>query len=154
MNCPVTIEDVMRAEKINGPSVQALKGKTIRTKPSLVVSDYVAVPHAIFEENRNVTLSVDVMFVNRIPFITSISRNLKFTTSETLHNRMTSQLVQCVKNVKALYTKRGFNVTTALMEGEFVFMWTAHLKMGVSLNTASASEHVPEIERQHRVIKE
>ena len=56
MNCPVTIEGVMRSETINGSSVQALKGKTIRTKPILVVSDYVAVPHAIFEENRNVTL--------------------------------------------------------------------------------------------------
>ena len=33
-------------------------------------------------------------------------------------------------------------------------MRTALLNMGVSLNTASASEHVPEIERQHRVIKE
>ena len=31
MNCLVTIEDVMRAENINGPSVQALKGKKIRT---------------------------------------------------------------------------------------------------------------------------
>ena len=51
MNFPVTIEDVMRAENINGPSVQELKVKTIRTKPSpVVVSDYVAVPHAIFEE--------------------------------------------------------------------------------------------------------
>ena len=153
MNCPVTIEDVMRARKITGPSVQALKGKTIRTKPNPVVSDYVAVPHAIFEENRNVTLSVDVMFVNRIPFITSISRHLKFTTAETLHNRTTSQLVQCVTNLKALYAKRGFNVTTSLMVGEFLTMRTALLKMSVSLNTASASEHMPEIERQHRVIK-
>ena len=67
MNFPVTIEDVRRAKKINGSSVQALKGKTTRTKPSpVVVSDYVAVPHAIFEENRNVTLSIDVMFVNTI----------------------------------------------------------------------------------------
>ena len=40
----------------------------MRTKPSPAVTDYVTVPQAIFEENRNVTLSVDVMFVNRIPF--------------------------------------------------------------------------------------
>ena len=80
------------------------------------MSDYVAVPHAIFEKNRNVTLSVDVMFVNRIPFLTSISRNLKFTTAETLHNRTTSQLVKFFTNVKALYTKIGFNVTAALMD--------------------------------------
>ena len=80
------------------------------------MSDYVAVPHVIFEENRNVTLSVDVMFVNKIPFLTSISRHIKFTTAETLHNRTTSQLAQSVKNLKALYTKRGFNVTTALMD--------------------------------------
>ena len=50
MTCPVTIEDVMRAENINGPSVQALKGETIRTKPSPIVSDYVAVPHAILRK--------------------------------------------------------------------------------------------------------
>ena len=95
----------MRAENVNGPSVQALKVKTIRTKPSPVVTDYVAVPHAVFEENKNVTLSVYVIFVNPIPFFTSISRHLKFTTAETLHNRTTSQLVKCVTNVKDLYKK-------------------------------------------------
>ena len=118
------------------------------------MTDYVAVPNAIFEENRNVTISVDVMFVNRIPFFTSISRHLKFTTAETLHNRTTRQLVKCVSNVKALYTKRGFNLSTALMAGEFVPMRIALLKMGMSLNTASALEYVPEIEWQQRVIKE
>ena len=103
------------------------------------MSDYVAVPYAIFEENINVTLSVDVMFVNRMPFITSISRHLKFTTADTLHNRTTVQLVQWVTNVKALYTKRGINVTTSLMDREFVPMRTALLNTGVSLNIASAS---------------
>ena len=92
-NFTIIIEDVMRAERINGPSVQALKGKTIRTKPSPVMTDYVAVPHAIFEENQIFTLSVDVMFVNRIPFLTSIIRHLKFTTAETFHNCITSQLI-------------------------------------------------------------
>ena len=40
------------------------------------------------------------------------------------------------------------------MDGEFVPMKTALLKMSVSLNKASVLEHMPEIERQHRVIKE
>ena len=87
LNCPITIEDVMRAENINGPSIQALIVKTIRKKPSPVVSDYLAVPHEIFEENRNVTLSIDVMFMNRFSFLTSISRHLKFTTAEALHDQ-------------------------------------------------------------------
>ena len=94
------------------------------------------------------------MFVNRVPFLTSFSRHLKFTTAETLHNRTNSQMFQCVTNLKSLYKKRGFNVTMSLMDGEFVPMRTALLKMGVLLNTASASEHILEIERQHRVIKE
>ena len=34
MNYPVTIEDVMRAEKINGPCVQALKGKKSAQNPA------------------------------------------------------------------------------------------------------------------------
>ena len=144
----------MRVEKVYVPNVQALKGKTVRTKSSPVVTDYVEVPRSIIEENRNVTLSVNVMFVNPIPFLASISWHLKFTTSETLHNCTTSQLVQCITNVKALYAKRGFNVSTALMDGEVVPMRTALLKMGVLLNIASALEHVPEIEWQHRVIKE
>lgn len=53
-----------------------------------------------------------------------------------------------------MYTQRGFNVTTSLMDGEFVPMKMALLAMGVALNTTSASEHVPEIEQQNCVIKE
>ena len=94
------------------------------------------------------------MFVNRKPFLTSISRYLKFTTSDTLKNCTTSQLVQFVTNLKALYKKIGFNATTALMDRGFFLMRTALLKTGVSMNKSSASEHMPEIERKHRVIKE
>ena len=127
----------MQAKRIDSPSFQVLKGKTVRTKPSPVVTDYVAVPHAIIKENRNFTLSLDVLFVNRIPFLTSISRHLKSTTADILHNLTTSQLVQCVANVKALYAKRRFNVSTALMDGVFVPMRTALMKMGMLLNIAS-----------------
>ena len=35
-NCPVTVEDVSIAEKIFGPDVSSLKGKSTRRKPKPV----------------------------------------------------------------------------------------------------------------------
>ena len=42
----------------------------------------------------------------------------------------------------------------ALLDGEFVPLRTDLLNMRIAANFATRNEHVPEIERQHRVIKE
>ena len=94
------------------------------------------------------------MFVNKIPFVTAISLHIKFTTVEAIQKRTKSQLSKCIKNVFAIYTQRGFNVEHALLDGEFVPLRTDLLNMGIHANFATRNEHVPEIERQHRVIKE
>jgi hypothetical protein len=95
-----------------------------------------------------------VFFVNRIPFFTSISRNIKFTTVENIPARTAKQLVAAIKNVLAIYKNRGFCMETAMMDGEFASLKANILELGVSLNITSANEHVPEIERRIRVLKE
>ena len=82
LNCPVTIDDIERASKIYGANIVALKGKTVRTKSDPVISDYINVPEAVLQANKNVTFSADIMFVNKIPFFANVSCDIKFTTVE------------------------------------------------------------------------
>ena len=46
-NCPVKLEYVKIAEDIFGPSTASLKVKTTKTKPTIVVHNYIAVPKHI-----------------------------------------------------------------------------------------------------------
>ena len=87
LNCPVNVSDVARAEIFYGKDIHALKGKTTRSKPKQVVIDYMEIPKNILESNKNITLSIDIMYVNKIPFVTTISRNVKFTTVEAIQKR-------------------------------------------------------------------
>jgi hypothetical protein len=92
------------------------------------------------------------MFVNGLPFMVSISRKIKFTTVEYLLGRKKNHLVKSIRKIINLYRKRGFTVDTALMDREFEFLRADWPEL--NLSTTAASKHVPDVERQIRVLKE
>ena len=155
-NCPVTKRDIEAADDIFGPDVGSLKGKTVRRAPVKVNTDqtYTPLPRSVFERYQDVTLCGDVMHVNRIAFFVSRSRNIGFGTVEEIPNLKKNTLLKSIKQVIAMYHASGFRVKYVLMDGAFNCLRTELLEMKVTLNDVAEEEHVGEIERYNRVLKE
>jgi hypothetical protein len=94
------------------------------------------------------------MFVNGLSFVTSISRKVKLTTTKYITTRSETNLVKSLLKIFWLYKARGFTPITALMDREFECLRLELLTHGVNLNTTAAREHVLDIERKIRLIKE
>ena len=70
-------------------------------------------------------------------------------------NRKIGTIKETIDNAIVVYKQRGFKVTILYMDREFEPMRGYLLERhGIQLNTTSADEHVPEVERRIHVIKE
>jgi len=152
-DCPITVHDVTRANSIYGPDLKALRGKTVRNAPEHVQPDYVEIPKDFLLLHRSVTLVADVMFVNNVPFLITMSRGIKFITVEHVKSRTAKQLSRSLVRIMQLYSRGSMIVQTILMDMEFDS--TVNELMGKTVvNTSAAKEHVAEIERCIRTVKE
>ena len=102
-DCPVTITDRNNAHKSFGPILGGTRGKTVRQNPEHVTTDYVAIPRYFLALHRFVSLVEDVMFVNNIPFLITMSHGIKFVTVEYLSSRTSKELSKKLKIVMELY---------------------------------------------------
>ena len=153
-NCPITPADVEAAEHMLGPDIGSLKGKTTRQNPHIVESPVTPVPTEILKRYQKVTLCIDIMYVNRVAMVVSISRSIKFGTIEAIPNNKSGVILKSVQAIIQIYRRNGYVVELALMDGEFEHLRGDLASMGVTLNDTSRDEHVGDVERFIRTIKE
>ena len=67
-NNPVTMKDIVMAEKIFGPDVGNLKGKTTRRNPIPVVDNQIEIPRDLIRSQQGIHLCIDGMKVNGLVF--------------------------------------------------------------------------------------
>ena len=92
------------------------------------------------------------MFVNSAPFLVTFSWKIRLRTAEHIPNRTAASLVSSLSKIIQMYAKGGFVVNLVLMDQEFDKL-EGKLDL-VEINTTAAREHVGEIERSIRTIKE
>jgi hypothetical protein len=147
-DCHVTVQDVDVAIKIWDKNIAALNGKTTRSKTNPVARDYVKVPMELLKLHKEVLLTTDIFFVNKIPFFLTLSRQICFPAVNHLVDRTVPQIFKAFKYMYQYYLKQGFHVTTVHANGEVVPLKPLIESMpgGLLVNLVSANEHLPEVE--------
>ena len=83
------------------------------------MSDYVPIPEQIKNKKKTIELSVNVMFVNKIPFVISIGKNMKFTTIKNVVDWKAATLLKSVCSIKSVYTNKNIFIKTVFMDNKF-----------------------------------
>jgi hypothetical protein len=100
-------------------NIAALKGKTTRSKLIPVARDYAKVPMELMKLHKEVFVTTDIFFVNKIPFFLTLSRKICFTAVNHLADRTVPQIFKAFKEMYQYYLQRDFHVKTVHADGEF-----------------------------------
>ena len=94
---------------------------------------------------KAIELAVDVMFFNKIPFVISLGKNVKFTTIENVVDRKLDTLLKSLHSIKSVYTNKNIFIKTLYMDNGFEVFRDALIYEGLTLNTTAAAKPVPQI---------
>ena len=153
-NASVTAVDFKNVARIYGPLEENIKGKAVEKKGKVVEVDITRVPRAIMSLHRNVTIVADIGWVNSVAFLFSLSLKLRFFCGIRLKSRRVKYIVRAMIAMKKTYLMRGFNIVVAKMDPEFIPLRPSLAKAGILLNECAQGDHIPEIERGIRTIKD
>ena len=96
---------------------------TTRKKKIPATEDLIHLPKKLIKLHRDVVTIAEILFVNTIPFLLTLSRNVCFTMVHYIEDRKAKKICTTFNEVYIYYRKRGFRIINLHTNGEF-----AHLK--------------------------
>jgi hypothetical protein len=118
-DCHVTNDGIKTAHAIFGPNLAFIRGKMVWCKPTRVINDYVAIPQGLIDVHSCVTVAVDIMFVNKVPFLMPVSHNFNLILIEHAPQCNATKLGSLIHRIIWIYACMGFTIQTLWMDNEF-----------------------------------
>lgn len=157
--CPITREDANNMAKAYGPSIAALRGKTVRRPPERIAADQlIPLPREIQHVHPEVTLCIDIFYVDTLKFLAGVSRNYRKLDVQFIPSRsVMNSILPALKKIMTPYALRGIPVKYLHGDQEFeplrdVIAQPEH--GSVHTQIAGADDKIGPIERAIRTIKE
>ena len=138
-----------------GPIKYYTKGKITRkhSAPMNATLKRIDAHNTIRQLHNDEEISVEVMHLNYVPFLTSILEGTHCGNAGAVDNLKCAPLENELKNVIRACSVRGFRAGVIQVDMQFKALKDRNLVSAAS-NAVSRYEHVKKIERWHRVIKE
>ena len=148
----VTVTDVRRTDQVLGKNFPIVKGKTTRKKGRPIKVEYVP-KHQLSQQ----TFNSDIMFVNKVPFLVTVSMPLDLTLCTHLTaGKSAKSLDKAFRQQFATMASQGFIVKLVAFDSESAVATVSDTirELGAQCEQKPHGTHVEVAERKQRLIKE
>ena len=101
-----------------------------------------------------ITFFLYIIFLNKVVFVVTRSKNLKFITSKFIPSRSQEVFLAVMKWIKYIYSHRGFIITYYNYYNDFDTLQDVLNSLKIKINTIGKDKHILEIYKCIRTIKE
>ena len=113
LNCEVTPDDVRRAEEIYGQDIAEIKGKSTLSKaPAIDLTK--TIPELVEDQVAH----VDIMFVNKKPFLITVFTETEYTMVTRIKSRQAKDIAPALSKHILEMRKQGFKTDIVRSDGE------------------------------------
>ena len=141
-NCQFNQRDIRIANKIHGKSVAELKGKSTKRKAKMSRIDMKRdVPKEIMDAYQKIHLDIDIMCVNKVAYLTTISEHIRMTNCVPIKGGEKSRVSDAIERIIEQYNQRGFQVRSMFGDNESRPLKEWLTKRHIDFATCDAKAH-------------
>ena len=135
-----------------GKSIANIKGKTVSHKPESLKLEKMSKTIPVLQDQ---IFYMDIMFVEQIPFLVSITKPINMLQVNRLKDRHMDTILKQLMKQLSVYSSRGFSINKIRCDPEtgLIGLNDTLGKDGFEMDASGQNEKVPQVERAIRTIK-